>query len=179
MWLMQYSCLASPETQQKNKDIMLAVIEMFVLKVEFECKRYLPRIWCPDSHSKMWNRMDLLCSSCQHDAIQLVVRTVPIERLPNPILNKPILIREYFWVLHLRICEWNSKHKLLFFIESRCRVCVRVCVSGSALTCLQPIAIEIHSDGTYWNCNGLDSWCAKWFCGNVVSVRQTRCQCPT
>lgn len=46
------------------------------------------------------------------------------------------------------------------------------------LTCPQSIAIEIHSDGTYWNCNGRDSWCARWFCDNAVFAHRTRCQCP-
>lgn len=46
------------------------------------------------------------------------------------------------------------------------------------LTCPQPIAVEIHSDDTYWNCNGLDSWYAKWFCDSVVFAHQTRYQCP-
>lgn len=45
------------------------------------------------------------------------------------------------------------------------------------LTCPQPIAIGIHSDGTYWNCNGPDSWCAKWFCDSVAFAHQIKYLC--
>lgn len=45
------------------------------------------------------------------------------------------------------------------------------------LTCQRLIVAEIHSDDTYWNCNGRDNLYVGWFCDSVEFVHQTVHQC--